>query len=72
LGISEEDADLLAMSEGMLARVEIAGAAESLPVRIVADLPRGLALIPKGLVGLKGLAIPVRVRLTNVVTAEKS
>jgi len=72
VAIGEEDADLLGMSEGMLARVEIAGAAESLPARIVADLPRGVALLPKGLERLKGLAIPVRARIGKAVQAEKS
>ena len=41
-------------------RSELDGAAYSLPVKIKAELPLGIAGLPVGLPGLAGISLPVR------------
>ena len=71
LGLNAEDARSLGVSEKALAGVEFAGIRVSLPVRIVEKLPKGLALVPKGLEGVKGIALPVRTRIRKAGIAEQ-
>jgi NADH-quinone oxidoreductase subunit G len=49
LGLGEEEARSLGAAEGELVSLQMAGAVQRLPVRLVPGLPRGLALLPAGL-----------------------
>jgi NADH-quinone oxidoreductase subunit G len=71
LGLNLEDAEFLGISEGAHASAEIAGILVSLPLRIIAGLPNGIAIVSKGLEGLRGFTFPVRTCIRKAETAEK-
>ncbi|MEW6530703.1 MAG: NADH-quinone oxidoreductase subunit NuoG [Thermodesulfobacteriota bacterium] len=71
LALNAEDAKSLGVSEEVLAGVEFAGIWVSLPVQIIVGLPQGIALVPKGLERLKGIALPVRTRIRKAETGEQ-
>ena len=58
LGLGEEEVRSLGAAEGRIVTLQLAGAAHRLPVRLVPELPRGLALLPIGLPGLDWAELP--------------
>jgi NADH-quinone oxidoreductase subunit G len=58
LGLNPEEARKLGAGEGDTLELELAGTAYSLPLRIRPGLCRGVAVLPSGLAGLEGAALP--------------
>jgi NADH-quinone oxidoreductase subunit G len=58
VGLSAEDKERLGVARDGPAYVSLNGAVHRLEVRIIAGLPRGIALVPAGLPGLEGLQLP--------------
>jgi NADH-quinone oxidoreductase subunit G len=58
LGLGEEEVRILGAAEGRIVTLQLAGAAHRLPVRLVPELPPGLALLPIGLPGLDWADLP--------------
>ncbi len=58
LGLGEQEAGSLGLAEGQVVTLQLAGGARRLPVRLIPELPRGLALLPAGLPGLDWVQLP--------------
>jgi NADH-quinone oxidoreductase subunit G len=63
LGLGEEEARSLGAAEGQLVSLQLSGTVHRLPVRLVPELPRGLALLPAGLPNRDWVQLPARGRV---------
>jgi NADH-quinone oxidoreductase subunit G len=60
VALNAEDAKHLGVEAGEQIKVKLDGAAHSLPVKIKAELPLGIAGLPVSLPGLAGISLPIR------------
>ena len=60
VALNAEDAKRLGVEAGEQIKIKLDGAAHSLPVKIKAELPLGIAGLPVGLPGLAGISLPIR------------
>ena len=63
LALNAPDAERLGAQEGRTLRVAVDGLHLSLPVRIVASLPEGVAGLPVGLPGQPFVALPAELEI---------
>jgi NADH-quinone oxidoreductase subunit G len=63
LGMSPADAETMQVEPGQELGLEVSHEVRSLPVRLRAQLPRGVVTVPVGLPGLEGLELPAWVKL---------
>ena len=60
VALNAEDAKHLGVEAGEQIKIQLDGATHSLPVKIKAELPLGIAGLPIGLPGLAGISLPIR------------
>jgi NADH-quinone oxidoreductase subunit G len=60
VALNAEDAKHLGVEAGEQIKIKLDGATHSLPVKIKAELPLGIAGLPIGLPGLAGISLPIR------------
>jgi len=58
VGLGPEDADGLRVNDGEEVQVTLDRVVHSLPVQVIPTLPRGIAGLPAGLPGLRGVSLP--------------
>jgi len=63
IGLNPKDADYLGVAEGEVIGLSAGTIEDSLPLRYVPLLPRGIALLPFGLPGLERVSLPAWVKL---------